>query len=174
MRGFMPVQIKKRDGRTTKFNSDKIYEAINKASQEVSSTPVEESVLRGVVDSIVAKCKEEETVESVQDYVEKALMEAGLYEVAKAYILYRQKRTDAREGKSVLMNKIRAFHTEDEGDPESTAKENANVNAKSVSGSFYRCGSEANKEFNKTDVIPKKFVEAFERGDIYYHEFIVA
>jgi len=41
-------------------------------------------------------------VEDIQDIVEKVLIEAGYAEVAKAYILYRQRRSEIREAKRYL------------------------------------------------------------------------
>src|SRR5690606_29254854 len=41
-------------------------------------------------------------VERIQDAVERRLMTAGLDDVARAYVLYRRKRTELREAKALL------------------------------------------------------------------------
>jgi ribonucleotide reductase alpha subunit len=44
------------------------------------------------------------SVEEIQDIVEKILIENGHAKTAKAYILYRQKRKEVREAKTVLLD----------------------------------------------------------------------
>ncbi|MFN7088890.1 MAG: ribonucleotide reductase N-terminal alpha domain-containing protein, partial [Candidatus Paceibacteria bacterium] len=51
------------------------------------------------------KIKKIPTVEEVQDVVEETLIEAGYAKIAKAYILYRQKRTEIRREKAGILNK---------------------------------------------------------------------
>lgn len=99
-------KIVKRDGQIVDFDPDKIAEAIWKAAKAVGGRDRELSVkLAGqVVQSLEKKLKPDEipTVEQVQDLVEKALIENGHARTAKAYILYRQKRTEIRRMKLLL------------------------------------------------------------------------
>ena len=60
------------------------------------------------------------SVEEVQDAVEKVLIETGHAKTAKAYILYRDRRTRMREAKSELMDVVEDILSE-------TSRENANV-----------------------------------------------
>ncbi len=99
-------QIKKRDGRTVEFNKDKITEAIWRAAKEVGG---EDRILAEDVSSKVLVYLSRNfsegrlpTVEDVQDAVEKILIEEGRAKTAKAYILYRQKRTELRRAKAIL------------------------------------------------------------------------
>jgi ribonucleoside-diphosphate reductase alpha chain len=100
------TQIRKRDGRIVKFESDKIAKAIFKAAESVGGTDFELS--KKLADDIVIKLEENTpqkhipTVEEVQDLVEKVLMENGHSSTAKAYILWRQKRKEIREAKAAL------------------------------------------------------------------------
>ena len=74
-----------------------------------------EGILIGqeVVEDIKAKLNDNITVEEIQDLVEESLMKIDRYRVAKAYILYRNKRTELRNKpwnmselqKSILSNK---------------------------------------------------------------------
>jgi len=99
-------KIRKRDGRIVDFNSNKIAEAIWKASKAVGGRDRTLAVkLTGhVVGKLEKQLKPNEipTVEQVQDLVEKTLIENGQASMAKAYILYRQKRTEIRKMKLLL------------------------------------------------------------------------
>jgi ribonucleoside-diphosphate reductase alpha chain len=103
-------KIRKRDGRIVDFEPGKIKAAIGKALAAVSVTDgAVASKVTGVVEEEIEKRFRATIpgVEDVQDVVERVLMREGLPEVAKAYILYRKRRTDIREAK-------RFFGVEDE------------------------------------------------------------
>ena len=92
------MQVKKRDGRIVGFDRDRITTAMKKAFLEVKGKIHPENLveLTSMVEEALPQIKIID-IEIIQDTVEKILMEAGHYEVAKAYILYRQKRTDLRQ-----------------------------------------------------------------------------
>ncbi|MGA9098287.1 MAG: ATP cone domain-containing protein, partial [Methanotrichaceae archaeon] len=97
--------IRKRDGRIENFQPAKITVAIGKAFKAVgiedSKAPSE---LAGRVIGI-AEEKFPDTVpgvEDLQDIVERVLIDAGYADVAKAYILYRQRRSEIRDAKRYL------------------------------------------------------------------------
>ncbi len=99
-----PPTVRKRDGVTTQsFSVTKIEDAIRKAWVEVEGTPPKDGVLRSVaMKASRALGDVEVTVEDVQDAVETALMSCRQFAVAKAYIIYRQRRTDARRARRAL------------------------------------------------------------------------
>jgi ribonucleoside-diphosphate reductase alpha chain len=103
------VGIRKRDGRVVPFDQDKITEAIFKALRASGVSDYEKA--KEISDKVVSKLismkleKGMPTVESVQDAVEAVLIEAGYAKVAKAYILYRQKRAEIREEKQKILEK---------------------------------------------------------------------
>ena len=104
----MEIKVKKRDAVSVEYDEVKIYIAIEKAVQ--SATKVEGDVpphLMAIIKDITAKLdniirgyahhgKDEVDVEHIQDLVEQQLMGAGLYDVARAYILYREEHKKAR------------------------------------------------------------------------------
>lgn len=92
-----PVSVRKRDGHTTQpFDVGKISSAVRKAWLEAEGA-VDESELRRVATFVAAALPSGVAdVEQIQDTVEIALMRARKYKVAKAYILYREKRAEAR------------------------------------------------------------------------------
>ena len=101
----MIQSIRKRDGRIEDFRSAKIAVAIEKAFKAVGiDDPKAPNDLAGRVVR-VAEEKFPSTmpgVEDIQDIVERVLIESGHADVAKAYILYRQRRSEIREAKRYL------------------------------------------------------------------------
>jgi ribonucleoside-diphosphate reductase alpha chain len=100
----MPSKIRKRDGRIVAFEPSKIAIAIGKAFAAVGEEDGEVAgrLAERVVDIIDARVKGVPSVEDAQDIVEEVLIKAGHAKVAKAYILYRQKRAELREAKNFL------------------------------------------------------------------------
>jgi anaerobic ribonucleoside-triphosphate reductase len=94
-------KIKKRDGKIVDFNPVKITEAIWKAAQAVGGKDYKRAaeLTDTVIDNLAKGLKRGEipTVEQVQDFVEKVLIEDGHAKTAKAYILYRKQHQDMRE-----------------------------------------------------------------------------
>ncbi|RLF11380.1 MAG: ribonucleotide-diphosphate reductase subunit alpha [Thermoprotei archaeon] len=102
----MPVveKVRKRDGRLEGFNIDKIASAIAKAFAAVGEPDGERArqLALKVVSVVEERFKEAvPSVEDIQDIVEEELIKAGYAKVAKAYILYRQKRAEVRGLKSI-------------------------------------------------------------------------
>ncbi len=98
-------RIRKRDGRIVDFDRGKIANAISKAIMAVGGKDGEtaEKLSRQVVAVIEESFGDRiPHVEDVQDIVENVLIKNGFSDVAKAYILYRQKRTELREAKRFL------------------------------------------------------------------------
>jgi len=102
-------RVVKRDGRIVDFDPVRIRNAIAKAMLSVKQ--YDEKALEKVVDYVLGFLNERyeqgETphVEAIQDLVEFALMKFDLYDVAKAYILYRKERERIREEKKALLQK---------------------------------------------------------------------
>jgi ribonucleoside-diphosphate reductase alpha chain len=116
------TMIRKRNGNSVAFESSKISNAIYKAllatgkvdhnlSERLSNQVVQKLLQHGfglpVKDtSTITKSKSTiATVEDVQDIVESILIENGLSDTAKAYILYRHERRRLREEKMKILNK---------------------------------------------------------------------
>ncbi|MEA3255464.1 MAG: ribonucleotide reductase N-terminal alpha domain-containing protein, partial [Candidatus Altiarchaeota archaeon] len=100
----MVSKIRKRDGRIVEFNAAKITNAVWKAFSAVDAGDGElvEKLSREVVRIVDEIPAEIPTVEDVQDIVEDVLIREGYSHVAKAYILYRQKRAGLRGAKKIL------------------------------------------------------------------------
>jgi len=105
----MPVEkVMKRDGRIVPFDKERIKWAIQRAMLEVGVR--DERLLNKVVRRVVRRVNElydgqVPHIENIQDIVELELMRAGLFDVAKAYILYRKKKAEIREEKKKILNR---------------------------------------------------------------------
>ena len=86
--------ITKRDGQKVRFSLDKIMNAIIKAFESVGE-PVDLTVLSKVLAHL--DIHEDIKVEEIQNQVEESLMKEGFYQVAKSFMLYRQRHTEDRE-----------------------------------------------------------------------------
>ncbi len=101
----MVRKIRKRDGRIVNFDQNKITRAIEKsilavkAKDRAMAKRLSRQVMRIVKQKFVGKIP---GVEDIQDTVENVLIKNGLTRVAKAYILYRQKRKEVREAKGIF------------------------------------------------------------------------
>ena len=104
----MPITlVKKRSGSIVPFSSDRIASAIEKAylaeKKTVSAIDLE-TMANQVLFDLGAKYDTEEVsaygampdIETIQDLVERAIVQKGDFDVAKAYILYRQERAEVR------------------------------------------------------------------------------
>ena len=95
--------IIKRDFSTSPFHLDKITQAIKKAMDSVGVGNAEnaQDVALSVYQKLLNRKSEDQdytpTIEEVQDIVETQLMESNFPGVAKAYILYRNKRSQDRQ-----------------------------------------------------------------------------
>ncbi|MEM5831687.1 MAG: ATP cone domain-containing protein, partial [Candidatus Aenigmatarchaeota archaeon] len=103
----MIKKVIKRDGKIVDFDSSKIKNAIKKAMIATNSLDekILEDVLKKVLKTIEERFKETIHVEEIQDIVESTLVSYNLFEVAKAYILYRKEREKIREEKKKILEK---------------------------------------------------------------------
>src|SRR5919202_82461 len=102
------AKIRKRDGRVVNFEQSKIANAIYKAliATSKSDYPIAERLAAKVVQKMVQQNEKTiPSVEDVQDMVESILIEEGLSETAKAYILYRHERRKLRDEKMKILIK---------------------------------------------------------------------
>ena len=101
-------QVIKRDGSIVEFSITKIANAIQKAfdAQEKQYNP-------DIIDFLALKVTSDYQdeivdnkigVESIQDSVERVLVQAGYADIAKAYILYRKQREKVRNAKSTFLD----------------------------------------------------------------------
>ncbi|NLX69274.1 MAG: ribonucleoside triphosphate reductase [Clostridiales bacterium] len=167
----MITHIRKRDGRIEKFQPEKITWAIFKAAMACGGKDFAraEELCRQVVDIIKLKYdKEVPDVEGIQDIVEKVLIENGHAQTAKAYILYREKRRNARNLNALIGATIEMF-SDYLGDRDWYIKENANTH-KSVNGLNNYVREVFTKNYWLHEIYPQEVREAHESGDCHIHD----
>ena len=167
----MFTHIVKRDGRVELFDEVKITKAIRNAFDACEEkTAHSASRLTTLVLAKVEEKYGENTpdVEGVQDIVEQVLIENGYAAVAKAYILYRQKRKEAREIDSLIGATIDMFGNY-LGDKDWSIKENANMQ-RSVNGLNNYVREAFTKKYWLYEVYPEDVRKAHENGDAHIHD----
>ncbi len=161
----MQTHIRKRDDRIEPFNETKITNAIFKAAQSVGGED-RQTAMEVTLEVIKELNKKPSdyiySVEEIQDVVEKTLIERGHAKTAKAYILYRSKRSMIREGRTELMDAVEDILRE-------TNRDNANV-GNSPSAKVLQISEAASKNYYLKRVVPPAEAEAHIDGDIYIHD----
>lgn len=164
------MKIIKRCGEEVIFDITKIISAISKANKEVEpgkrlnteqildiSSKVEE-----ICDSSVRSMN----VEEIQDTVEEKIMEAGAFQVARAYITYRFRRQLVRQSNTTdgqIMTII-------ESQNEEVKQENSNKNPLLASTQRDYMAGEVSKDITRRLLLPTDVWEAHEKGMIHFHD----
>lgn len=167
----MVTQVRKRDGQIQSFNKTKIADAIYKAavacdgSDRQTAEKLANQVEKLLNESFGSKIP---GVEQVQDIVEKVLIENRHAQVAKAYILYREKRNAARNLNALTGETIDLFSKYLDNADWAT-KENANMQH-SVAGLNNYVREAFTKNYWLNEIYPQDVKEAHESGAIHIHD----
>lgn len=165
----MFTKIKKRDGRTVKFNAEKITDAIAKAGKatgEFDRNIAEKltlKVLNLAQQSIAGKIP---TVEKIQDIVEEILLSSPYKKTAKAYIIYREQHARIRE----IINTARIDLVDKYIEKKDwQVNENSNMTF-SLQGLNNYISSEISKVYWLNKIYPQEIREAYLNGDFHIHD----
>ncbi|MCL2540161.1 MAG: ribonucleoside triphosphate reductase [Firmicutes bacterium] len=161
----------KRDGTYQEYNKKKIADAIFKAAVACGGSNFKRSLeLADEVEQLLIKryTNETPTVEKIQDIVEYVLIENRHSRTAKAYILYREKRSASREYNSLVGATISMFDCYIQG-ADWAVKENANQQH-SVAGLNNYIREEFTKHYWLNEVYPIEVKDAHINGDIHVHD----
>ncbi|WP_215731665.1 ribonucleoside-diphosphate reductase subunit alpha [Methylomicrobium agile] len=120
------LEVIRRNRAVAAFQPEKIAIAITKAflavegQHSVNSARIREQVAQltaSVVDALTRRLPGGGTVhiEDIQDQVELALMRSGAHDVARAYVLYREKHAEQRAAQQPLENAAPILHVDDGG-----------------------------------------------------------
>ncbi len=165
--------VQKRDGRYVPFDSDKIFNAIMKAFRAVGKR--DEGRVAEITGEVVERVEESffrkgcvPNVEDIQDIVETTLMDKGESRVAKAYILYREKRAEMRDLKRNLFDAIKLID-EYLQLKDWRVKENSNM-AYSLQGLNLHISSSIVARYWLRKLYPLEVRLAHEEGDFHIHD----
>ena len=126
------MKVQKRTGQIVNFDLEKIGNAIKKAfdSKQVEYDP---AIVKSV-DKLISLTYTNVpvSVETIQDYVERVLMQFGYYDIAKTFILYREQRKSTRFVKERIDYMNQYSQSTDNAASSSETDGNANVTMKNV------------------------------------------
>lgn len=170
----MQQKVIKRDGMLVDFDSEKITDAIKKASNvtkefdSFTARRLTKNVIKIVNDFVKEKQSnlEAPTIEEIQDVVEKVLLSSEYKQTAKSYILYREQH-----------NKMRDFVNNSSVDMiddylkqlDWQVNENSNMGY-SIQGLNNYLASGMSKNYWLNKIYPNEIKTAHENGDIHIHD----
>ena len=165
----MLTKVQKRDGRQVDFDAAKIKNAILKAFKSVDGeiTPYAEQKAENIADYIEGYYEDEAAapIEEIQDLVEKGLMSTRRKDVARAYITYRNQRTEEREKNTeifkIIKEKLAASNVQNQ---------NANVDEHSFGGRKGEASNEVNKYIALTEYMSPRARDNHINNRIYTHD----
>ena len=162
------MKVYKRNGAEQDFCLDKIINAIKKANNAVSDDgKLTDEQFDKVVSTVEKFLEPFDTVkvEDIQDLVEKALMKHNRYEIAKAYILFRDKKQNQKLYDDVdeqVLAITKGESAELRGD---NANKHIDVNS---SIRDYIAGTECKSLAQK--MLDKSIITAHKKGWLHYHD----
>ena len=165
----MYKSIKKRDGRTAKFDRKKIEKAIEKAGLETGEFDAAQAVeltdkVLGVLET--RNQKRLPSVEDIQDIVEDALIDSKFKKTAKAYIIYRDQHKKLREITSNIHVDLIDKYL---GNLDWKVNENSNMGY-SLQGLNNYISAEITKTYWLDKIYTSKIGKAHKEGDLHIHD----
>lgn len=165
----MVNSVVKRNGEEVVFHQEKITWAIYKAAQAVGGNDFcQAQRLSDLVVNRLERESEKLYVETIQDTVEKLLIEEGHTKTAKAFILYREKRRTIREGNALIDATISMFSNY-LNDKDWMIQENANTQ-RSINGMNNYIREAFTKQYWLYEVYPEEIRSAHLKGDLHIHD----
>lgn len=163
-------KVQKRNGAIVDFDPLKVENAIFAAAKAVGGTdrPAARK-LTAAVEAELAKTPDNiPTVEDVQDAVERVLIQKKHSTTAKAFILYREKRTEARANRSVV---VEVEKTISEYLNKLDWRVNANSNqGYSLGGLILNTAGKVTANYWLSHIYPKNVGDAHRNGDYHIHD----
>lgn len=165
----MYKSIKKRDGRTAKFDRKKIEKAIEKAGLETGEFDAAQAVeltdkVLGVLET--RNQKRLPSVEDIQDIVEDALIDSKFKKTAKAYIIYRDQHKKLRE---ITSNAHVDLIDKYLKNLDWKVNENSNMGY-SLQGLNNYVSAEITKTYWLDKIYTSKIGKAHKEGDLHIHD----
>ncbi|MBT1182164.1 anaerobic ribonucleoside-triphosphate reductase [Bifidobacterium sp. CP2] len=165
------VQVEKRDGRIVDFDPINIISAVKAAFGDLDKQvgPEEEKLIRSFADQVEGEIKERYAgpakIEDIQNLVEHALIDAHLYDVARAYTTYRLDKDIERAKATDVNEAVSRFINQDPTLIHENANKDANVYATQrdlLAGAVSKAAA-----FN---MLPPAVSNAHMKGDIHFHD----
>ena len=165
----MYKSIKKRDGRTVKFDRKKIEKAIEKAGLETGEfdKKTAKELTEKVLTALEARNQKQlPDVEDIQDIVEDILIDSKFKKTAKAYIIYRDQHKKLRE---ITSNAHVDLIDQYIGNLDWKVNENSNMGY-SLQGLNNYVSAEVTKTYWLDKIYTPKIGQAHKEGDLHIHD----
>jgi ribonucleoside-triphosphate reductase (formate) len=164
--------VQKRNGQLAPFDLSRIEQAVLKAAQAVNaglSRQWAEMIALAVLGHLSRRTlSSSPTVEEIQDIVEEVLIKSGYPRIAKAYILYREKRNALRNSQALMFDAEKIvedyLHVSDW-----RIRENSNMNY-SLQGLNYYLASTIAANYWLEKIFPAEVQTAHREGEIHIHD----
>lgn len=163
-----PQQLCKRDGSIVAFDLGKISQAIAAAGQACGE--FEPALAEELADAVLARLVELPSVhiEQVQDRVERVLMEAGFYQTARAYIVYRERHGRLRRDRKALVD-VAASMNEYLSREDWRVRANANQGY-SLGGLILNVSGKVTANYWLDEVYSEAIGQAHREADLHIHD----
>ncbi|MGE5452562.1 MAG: ribonucleoside triphosphate reductase [Acidobacteriota bacterium] len=162
-----PVAVIKRNGATASFTLDKITQALASAGQATGEFDAAraETLAQDVLLKLQRRVP---SVEQIQDQVERTLLDAGLFDTARAYIVYRERRSALRQDKACAVDVERSVN---EYLSQQDWRVNANANqGYSLGGLILNVSGKVIANYWLAHVYPPEIGHAHREADIHIHD----
>ena len=162
--------IRKRSGKLSIFDQEKITKAVFKAGQATNEFDykIAEALSNLIVSEMESKFQNDfPKVEEVQDLIEKIIFSAGFLKTSRAYIVYREQHSEIRKLKNLIQsdNIVEGYIDEDDW----RVKENSNMSY-SLQGLNNHISSSITAKYWLTKIYSPEVRRAHERGDLHIHD----
>lgn len=166
--GKAPTRLRKRDGRDMPFSTEKIARAIAAAGR--STGEFSEQAAATLAEAVAQQLSGEPHVEieQVQDRVERALMTAGYFDTARAYIVYRERHARLRRDKKAVVD-VAASMNEYLSREDWRVRANANQGY-SLGGLILNVSGKVTANYWLDEVYSPEIGTAHREGDLHIHD----
>ena len=163
----LPVAVIKRNGTAASFDLDKVVSALASAGQATGE--FDASRAHVLAQTVLARLQRRvPSVEQIQDQVERTLIDAGHFDTARAYIVYRERRSALRQDKACAVDVERSVN---EYLSQQDWRVNANANqGYSLGGLILNVSGKVIANYWLTHVYPPEIGHAHREADLHIHD----
>ena len=162
------MKVRKLGGKEEDFSLDKIINAVKKANNSVEKEKrMNDEKINQVVEFVQKKIKNYSTidVDTIHDFVEKALMNKNQYDIAKSYVLYRSEKKKSKKYSDDELKIISICNSTNED----VSGDNANKRPTFLGTQRdYIAGTKCKTIGRK--MLPKEVTKEHDEGSIHFHD----
>ena len=160
-------KVVKRNGEVADFNEQKIVNALHKANLEVAPREqVTDAQISEIIKNLLSQGKEKYPVEEIQDFIEDSLMNLGLNNLARKYIIYRYTRALIRKSNTTDETILSLVKNKNKD----VAEENSNKNAVVASTQRDLIAGEVSRDLTRRLLLPPEIAKAHDEGVLHFHD----